>query len=123
VSCGSGIISTVGFTTVYISDDARGSLFADSQQFARLRIDNNNRSIPLVNFAWRAVKDKFVGTSRVAQVCDQNNNPILAFSGDMVGYATDVNKSTLLQVTYNKHTGYVWIYHGSYTLTDTAVLG
>jgi len=123
ISCGNSIIKTVGFTTVYISDDARGALFANSQQFADLRIKNNDRGVPLVNFAWRAVKDRFVGTKRVAQVCDQNNNPILAFAGKIVGFGTDVDKSTMFQVDYSGHVGYVWVSRGSYTVTDTALLG
>ncbi len=122
ISCGGSLIKTVGFTTVYVSDNAQGALFANAQQFADLRIKNNDRGIPLVNFAWRAVKDKFVGTDRVAQVCDQNNNPIMAFAGSIVGFGTDVNKSTMFQVKYNKQTGYVWVSRGSYTLTDTALL-
>ena len=123
ISCGNNIIKTVGFTTVYVSDDARGALFADSQQFAELRISNNDRGVPLVNFAWRAVKDQFVGTDRVAQVCDQNNDPILAFAGKIVGFGTDVDKSTMFQVDYNNHVGYVWVSRGSYTVTDTELLG
>lgn len=123
ISCGANIISTVGFTTVYVSDDAQGSMFADSQKFATMRIQNNNRSVPLVNFAWRSIKDSFVGTSRVAQVCDQNNNPIMAFAGKIVGFGTDVDKSTMFQVEYGSKTGYVWVSRGSYTVTDTALMG
>jgi len=122
ISCGDNIISTVGFTTVYVSDDARDSMFADSQKFANLRIQNNDRGVPLVNFAWRSVRDKFVGTSRVAQVCDQNNNPIMAFAGKIVGFGTDVDKSTMFQVEYGSKTGYVWVSRGSYTITDMALM-
>lgn len=123
ISCGNNIIQTVGFTTVYVSDDAQGALFANSQQFANLRIQNNDRGVPLVNFAWRAVKDQFKGTDRVAQVCDQDNNPILAFAGKIVGFGTDVAKSTMFQIQYNGKTGYVWVSRGSYTVTDTALMG
>lgn len=123
ISCGNNIIKTVGFTTVYVSDDARGALFANSQQFADLRIKNNDRGVPLVNFAWRSVKDKFTGTDRIAQVCDQNNNPIMAFAGSIVGFGTDVDKSTMFQISYRKQTGYVWVSRGSYTVTDTALVG
>jgi len=122
VSCGNSIIKTVGFTTVYVSDSAQPSLFANSQQFANIRIQNNDRSIPLVNFAWRSVKSHFVGTAGVAQLCDQWNNPIMAFAGDINGFGTDVNKSTMFQVKYNGVTGYVWISRGSYTVTDAALL-
>jgi hypothetical protein len=124
ISCGDNQIRTVGFTTVYVSDEAQGALFANSQQFASLRIQNNDRSIPLVNFAWRAVKNQFVGTAGVAQVCDQWNNPIMAFAGTINGFSTDVTKSTMFQVKYgDKKTGYVWVSRGSYTVTDTALLG
>jgi len=123
VSCGTSIIKTVGFTTVYVSDNAQGALFADSQKFYKIRIENNDRGVPLVNFAWRAVKNNFVGTESVAQVCDQWNNPILAFAGTVNGFGTDVNKSTMFQIKYNKTTGYVWVSRGSYTVTDTALLG
>jgi hypothetical protein len=123
VSCGTGIIKTVGFTTVYVSDNAQGALFANSQQFYKLKVENNDRGIPLVNFAWRGVKNHFVGTSMVAQVCDQWNNPILAFAGTINGFASDVAKSTMFQIKYNNQTGYVWISRGSYTVTDTALLG
>lgn len=124
ISCGTSIIKTVGFTTVYISDSAQGALFANSQQFYKIRIENNDRGIPMVNFAWRAVKNSFVGTSMVAQVCDQWNNPILAFAGTISGFASDVAKSTMFQIKYNNGntTGYVWISRGSYTTTDTALL-
>lgn len=122
ISCGGGIIKTVGFTTVYVSDSATNSLFANSQQFASMRIQNNNRSVPLVNFAWRAVKNNFVGTAAVAQLCDQWNNPIMAFAGSVNGFGTDVNKSTMFQIKYSGQTGYVWISRGSYTVTDTALL-
>lgn len=121
-SCGGNIIKTVGFTTVYVSDNAQAALFANSQQFAQLRLQNNDRGVPLVNFAWRAVKDKFAGTERVAQVCDQNNNPIMAFAGKIVGFATDINKSTMFQIEYSGKIGYVLVSRGSYTLTDTALL-
>lgn len=121
-SCGGNLIKTVGFTTVYVSDNAQAALFANSQQFAQLRIQNNDRGVPLVNFAWRAVKDKFVGTERVAQVCDQNNNPIMAFAGSIVGFATDINKSTMFQIQYRGKVGYVLVSRGSYTLTDTELL-
>lgn len=126
VSCGDNLISTVGFTSVYISDGAKTSLMANSQQFADLRIKNNDRGIPLINYLWRDVKNLFVGTSRVAQVCDQNNNPILAFAAEGVtGYATDVAKSTMFKIdpAGNKPDGYVWISRGSYTVLDTALLG
>ena len=125
VNCGNQQFSTVGFTSVYMSDGAAASLMADSQKFADLRVSNNNRSIPLVNFLWRDVKNIFVGTSRVAQLCDQNNNPILAFAAQGVtGYATEVAKSTMfkLDTVGNKPDGYVWISRGSYTVLDTALL-
>lgn len=124
LSCGDGIIRTVGFTTVYVSDSAQGALFANSQKFANLRIQNNDRSIPLVNFAWRSVKNSFAGTQSVAQLCDQWNNPIMAFAGSVSGFGTDVAKSTMFQIKYGKDiTGYVWISRGSYTVTDAALLG
>ena len=123
ISCGDNLIRTVGFTTVYVSDSAQDALFANSQQFANIKIQNNDRGIPLVNFAWRAVKNNFTGTEAVAQLCDQWNNPIMAFAGSVSGFGTDVNKSTMFQVKYRGHTGYVWISRGSYTVTDTALLG
>jgi len=126
VNCGNQQFSTVGFTSVYMSDGAKASLMANSQQFADLRIANNNRSIPIINFLWRDVKNVFVGTSRVAQICDQNNNPILAFGAEGVtGYATEVAKSTLFKLDQpgSKPDGYVWVSRGSYTVLDTALLG
>jgi hypothetical protein len=123
VNCGNGQFSTVGFTSIYISDGAKDNLMANSQQFADLRIHNNNRSIPLINFLWRDVKNLFTGTERVAQVCDQNNNPILAFASKHVtGYATDVDKSTMFKLDDTNNDGYVWISRGSYTVLDTALL-
>lgn len=122
LSCGTSLIKTVGFTTIYVSDSAQGALFADSQKFYRIRIENNNRGVPMVNFAWRAVKNSFAGTDSVAQVCDQWNNPIMAFAGTISGFSTDVVKSTMFQVKYGGKTGYVWISRGSYTVTDTALL-
>ncbi len=126
VSCGDNLINTVGFTSVYISDGAKASLAANSQQFYDVRVKNNDRGIPLINYIWRDVKNLFVGTSRVAQICDQNNNPILAFAADGVtGHATDVAKSTLFKIDTkgNKPDGYVWISRGSYTVLDTDLLG
>jgi hypothetical protein len=126
VNCGNQQFSTVGFTSVYVSDGAQASLMANSQQFADLRIKNNNRSIPIINFLWRDVKNLFVGTSRVAQVCDQNNNPILAFAAEGVtGYSTDVAKSTMFKLDEpgSKPDGYVWVSRGSYTVLDAALLG
>jgi Domain of unknown function (DUF5052) len=123
ISCGDNIIRTVGFTTVYVSDNAQESLFANSQQFANIRIQNNDRGVPLVNFAWRSVKNSFAGTQSVAQLCDQWNNPIMAFAGSVSGFGTDVAKSTMFQIKYKSKTGYVWISRGSYTVTDAALLG
>lgn len=126
VNCGNQQFSTVGFTSVYMSDGATASLMANSQQFADLRISNNNRSIPIINFLWRDVKNLFVGTARVAQICDQNNNPILAFAAEGVtGYATEVAKSTMFKLDQpgSRPDGYVWISRGSYTVLDTALLG
>jgi hypothetical protein len=126
VNCGNQQFSTVGFTSVYMSDGAQASLMANSQQFADLRIKNNNRSIPIINFLWRDVKNVFVGTARVAQLCDQNNNPIMAFGAEGVtGYATDVAKSTMFKLDQpdSKPDGYVWISRGSYTVLDTKLLG
>lgn len=123
LSCGTSIIKTVGFTTIYVSDSAQGALFADSQKFYKIRVDNNDRGVPMVNFAWRTVKNNFVGTAAVAQVCDQWNNPIMAFAGTINGFSTDVVKSTMFQVKYQNRTGYVWISRGSYTVTDAALLG
>lgn len=123
VSCGDNLLSTVGFTSVYITDGAKDNLMANSQEFHNLRIKNNDRGIPLVNYLWRDVKDKFVGTARVAQICDQNNNPILAFASEHVtGYATDVAKSTMFKLDDKNNDGYVWISRGSYTVLDTALL-
>ena len=125
VNCGNQQFSTVGFTSVYMSDGAKASLMANSQQFADLRIKNNNRSIPIINFLWRDVKNVFTGTARVAQVCDQNNNPILAFGAEGVtGYATEVAKSTMFKLDQpgSKPDGYVWVSRGSYTVLDTALL-
>lgn len=124
VSCGDHLFSTVGFTSVYLTDGAKDNLMANSQQFANLRIKNNDRGVPLINFLWRDVKNVFVGTSRVAQICDQNNNPILAFASEAVtGYATDVDKSTMFKLDDKNNDGYVWISRGSYTVLDTALLG
>lgn len=123
ISCGTSLIKTVGFTTIYVSDSAQGSLFANSQQFYKLRVENNDRGVPLVNFAWRSVKNNFVGTEGVAQVCDQWNNPIMAFAGSINGFSTDVVKSTMFQVKAKGQTGYVWISRGSYTVTDADLLG
>lgn len=124
VSCGDNLFSTVGFTSVYITDGAKDNLAADSQRFYELRIKNNDRGIPLINYLWRDVKDIFTGTARVAQICDQNNNPILAFASDHVtGYATDVEKSTMFKLDDRNNDGYVWISRGSYTVLDTALLG
>lgn len=125
ISCGGigdGIIRTVGFTTVYVSDSAQGALVADSQKFYKLRVTNDNRGIPLLNFAWADVKRNFVGTDSVAQICDQWNNPIMAFAGTINGFATDVTKSTMFQVKYSGKTGYIWVSRGSYTTTPTALL-
>jgi len=123
VSAGDSLFSTVGFTSVYITDGAMDNLMANSQQFYDLRIKNNDRGIPLVNFLWRDVKDKFVGTARIAQICDQNNNPIMAFASKHVtGYATSVDKSTMFKLDDNNNDGYVWISRGSYTVVDTALL-
>lgn len=123
ISCGDNILSTVGFTSVYISGNIQQAFFADAQKFANLRIKNNDRGIPLVNFAWRDVKNTFVGTASVVQLSDQNNNAILAFACDeMVSYATDVDKSTMFQCTFHKQRGYIWIYRGSYLTADTALL-
>lgn len=124
VSCGDNLFSTVGFTSVYITDGAKDNLMANSQQFANLRIKNNDRGVPLINFLWRDFKNVFVGTARVAQICDQNNNPILAFASEAVtGYATDVDKSTMFKLDDKNNDGYVWISRGSYTVLDTALLG
>jgi hypothetical protein len=126
VTCGDQQFSTVGFTSVYMSDGAKASLMANSQQFANLRIANNDRSVPLINFLWRDVKNLFVGTARVAQICDQNNNPILAFAAEGVtGYATEVAKSTMFKLDQpgSKPDGYVWVSRGSYTVLDTKLLG
>jgi Domain of unknown function (DUF5052)/HNH endonuclease len=123
VSCGKSLFSTVGFTSVYITDGAKDNLMANSQQFANLRIKNNDRGVPLINYLWRDVKNLFVGTARVAQVCDQNNNPILAFASmHVTGHATDVDKSTMFQLDDSNNDGYVWISRGSYTVLDTALL-
>lgn len=123
ISCGNNFFSTVGFTSVYITDGAMDNLMANSQQFYNAKIKNNDRGIPLINFIWRGIKDKFVGTARVAQICDQNNNPILAFASEGVtGYATSVDKSTMFKLDDKNNDGYVWISRGSYTVVDTALL-
>lgn len=123
VSCGDNIFSTVGFTSVYITDGAKDNLAANSQQFYDLRIKNNDRGVPLINYLWRNVKQNFVGTAMVAQICDQNNNPILAFaSAQVVGYSTDVAKSTMFKLSDKNNSGYVWISRGSYTILDEALL-
>lgn len=124
VSCGDNIFSTVGFTSVYITDGARDNLAANSQQFYDLRVNNNNRGVPLINYLWRDVKNLFVGTAQVAQICDQNNNPILAFASKHVtGSATEVAKSTMFKLDDDNNDGYVWVSRGSYTVLDTALLG
>lgn len=123
VSCGDNLFSTVGFTSVYITDGARDNLMANSQQFHELRIKNNDRGVPLINYLWRDVKDLWTGTARVAQVCDQNNNPILAFaSSHVTGYATDVDKSAMFKLDDQNNDGYVWISRGSYTVIDKDLL-
>lgn len=124
VNCGKHLFSTVGFTSVYITDGAKDNPMANSQKFYDIRVKNNDRSVPLINFIWRDVKNLFVGTARVAQVCDQNNNPILAFGSHAVtGYATDVDKSTMFKLDDDNNDGYVWVSRGSYTVLDTALLG
>ncbi len=124
VSCGKNLFSTVGFTSVYITDGAKDNLMANSQKFYELRIKNNDRGVPLINYLWRDIKNLFTGTARVAQICDQNNNPILAFGSEHVTpYATDVDKSTMFKLDDKNNDGYVWISRGSYTVLDTALLG
>ena len=61
----------------------------------------------------------------MAQICDQNNNPILTFAAKGVtGYATDVAKSPVFKLDQpgNKPDGYVSISLGSYTVLDTKLL-
>lgn len=124
VSCGDNIFSTVGFTSVYITDGAQDNLAANSQKFYDVKIKNNDRGVPLINYVWRDVKSLFVGTAMVAQICDQNNNPILAFASDAVtGYATDIAKSTMFKLDDENNDGYVWISRGSYTVMDKDLLG
>jgi len=124
VNCGNQQFSTVGFTSVYMTDGAKDNLMANSQQFADVRIKNNNRSVPLINFIWRDIKNVFTGTARVAQICDQNNNPILAFGSQHVTpTATNVDKSTMFKLDDDNNDGYVWVARGSYTVLDTALLG
>lgn len=123
VTCGDSIFSTVGYTSVYMTNGAKDNLMADSQQFANIRVQNNNRSIPLVNFVWRDVKDKFVGTAQIAQVSDQWNNPILAFaSKHVVGMATDVDKSTMFKLDDDNNDGYIWVGRGAYMKADRKLL-
>jgi len=126
VTCGDGVVRTVGFSTVYVSDSAQGALVANSQAFYKLRVQNNDRSIPLLVAAWANVKRNFVGTDSVAQICDQWNNPIMAFAGTVNGFATDVTKSTMFQITYgpdnHQTTGYIWASRVSYTTTPTSLL-
>jgi hypothetical protein len=125
ISCGHSLIKTVGFSTVYVSDSAQAALIANSQQFSQIKIQNNDRNIPLVNFAWRAVKNKFVGTSAVVQISDQWNNPVMAFAGSINGFASDVAKSTMFQLKFGpneRNIGWIWASRVSYTQTDTALL-
>lgn len=123
VSCGDNLFSTVGFTSVYITDGAMDNLAANSQKFHDLKIKNNDRGVPLVNYMWRDAKNIFVGTAQVAQICDQNNNPILAFaSAAVTGYATEVAKSTMFKLDDKNNDGYVWISRGSYVVLDADLL-
>lgn len=120
VSCGTGQFSTVGFTSVYYTDNARSHLVVGTEQFYDLRIQNDDRGVPIVNRAWREFRNLFQGVPRLLVLYDQWNNPISAYAGnDVVTYSTDIDKSTMFQVD----DAWVMIIRGSYEVLDTALIG
>lgn len=84
-----------------------------------MRIQNDDRGVPLVNRAWREFRNLFQGVPRLVVLYDQYNNPISAYAGNsVVFYSTDIDKSTLFQIDY----AWVMIVRGSYEVVDTALL-
>jgi hypothetical protein len=89
-------------------------------EFAKsVDLNNNDRSIPIVNRMVNGWKNITTGKDKVILVRSQNGTPLATFVGEDVSYfATDIDKSTGILIDGK----YLFIYRCDYTIYDSGLL-
>lgn len=122
ISVGANHMQHVGSTLLMIED---GIVNVGDQLPKTVTIENNDRGTPFLNNIFQQFRNVWSGKARTVIVRSQNGSPIAIFAADEVSYfATDVPKSTLLQLSDrgSKNTKYLLIYRSDYTIYDNALL-
>lgn len=116
ISIGGSNMQHVGSTLLMIED---GVVNVSDQLPKTVTIESNERGTPFLNNIYHSFRNSWKGLARTIIVRSQNGSPIAIFAGNRVSYfATDVPKSTLLQIDGK----YLLIYRSDYTIYDNALL-
>lgn len=116
VSIGGGIMNHVGSTLLMIED---GLSDITDQLPPTVDLENIDHGTPILNYLRQNFRNFWAGTSRTCLIRSQLGSPIAIFGGNKVTYyATNIPKSTLLQIDGK----YLLVYRSDYSLYDNTLL-
>lgn len=116
VSVGGKELHHVGSSMV-VAETGLENVFDDYAK--KYDLDDQDRSIPIVNKMVDEFKQSFTGKKKVVLIRSQRGYPLATYAGDKVSlYQTDVPKSTGLLIDGK----YLFIYRCDYTIYDLALL-
>lgn len=116
VSIGGGIMTHVGSTLLMIQD---GLNDITDQLPPTVDLENTDHGTPILNYLRQNFRNFWAGTDRTCLIRSQLGSPIAIFGGNKVTYyATNIPKSTLLQIDGK----YLLVYRADYSLYDNTLL-
>lgn len=116
VTLGKYEIDHVG-SSLIASEEGLEDLYAKYQQ--TVNIEEESRSLPMVNRMVSKLKNDFTGKAKVVLIRSQNGTPLATYVGDKVSlYASDAPKTSELLIDGKR----LIIYRCDYTIYDRALL-
>lgn len=116
VSIGGGMMTHVGSTLLMIED---GLSDITDKLPPTVDLENTEHGTPILNYLRQNFRNFWAGTSRTCLIRSQLGSPIAIFGGNQVTYyATNIPKSTLLQIDGK----YLLVYRADYSLYDNKLL-
>lgn len=104
-------------SSLVLYEDGLNDIFNDYTK--TVKIDNIDRSVPLINTMVNNIKNFTSGKSKIVLIRSQSGKPLASFAGNKVGcFATGVPSSTGIQIDGK----YLFIYRCDYTIYDTDLL-
>lgn len=104
-------------SSLIAEEEGLEDLFTKYQE--KVDIDEQGRTIPLVNRMVSSLKNDFTGKAKVILIRSQNGTPLASYAGDKVSlYASDAPKTSELLIDGKR----LVIYRCDYTIYDRELL-